>query len=131
MNTQKTKVMTNGKEKAIQVNSQVIEYVKKYFYLGQLISLIDSTSKEIDRRIGNAWKQYWALKEIMKNRETKICIKRKLFNTCILPILTYGCQTWAMTKSQNKRLETCQNTMERSMLGKKLSDRIRTSTIEK
>lgn len=130
MNTLKTKVMTNGKEEPILVNNNPLEYVKEYIYLGQVIALADQTTKEIDRRVGNAWKQFWSLKEVMKSGGISIGIKRKLFDVSILPVLTYGCQTWALTKANIKKLETCQNSMERSMMGKRLSDRIRVDTIK-
>lgn len=106
------------------VNNEVIEYVQKYTYLGQIISHNDLTSKEIEMRIGNAWKRYWTFKEIMKNKQTKTYIKRKLFNTCILPILTYGCQTWALTKAHMNKLEVCQKSMERSELAIRKLDKI-------
>lgn len=131
MNTLKTKAMTNSRQEPIRIDGNEIEYVNEYIYLGQIISPTDLTSKEIDRRIGNAWKQYWSLKEIMKNKHINITIKRKLFDTSILPILTYGCQTWALNKAHINKLETCQNAMGRSMTGKRLSDRIRTETIKK
>lgn len=130
MNTLKTKVMTNGKEEPILVNNNPLEYVKEYIYLGQVIALADQTTKEIDRRVGNAWKQFWSLKEVMKSGGISIGIKRKLFDVSVLPVLTYGCQTWALTKANIKKLETCQNSMERSMMGKRLSDRIRVDTIK-
>lgn len=131
MNTEKTKVMTNGTEEPIYILGNAIEYVDEYIYLGQIISLKDLTSKEVERRIGNAWKRFWSLREIFKNKETSMAIKRKLFNICIVPVLTYGCQTWSLTKAQTKKLETCQNAMNRSMMGKKLSDKMRTTTIKK
>nr|XP_034832243.1 uncharacterized protein LOC117989050 [Maniola hyperantus] len=131
MNAQKTKAMTNGTKVPINIKNNTIEYVEEYIYLGQIISIKDLATKEIERRIGNAWKQFWSFKEILKNKEVKMTIKRKLFNTCILPVLTYGCQTWSLTKAQKKKLESCQNAMNRSMMGKKLSDRIRTTTIKK
>lgn len=131
MNLEKTKVMTNGEQESpIYIIDKLIEYVNEYVYLGQIISPIDLTTKEIERRIGHAWKSYWSLKEIMKNTEISMTVKRKLFNTCIMPVLTYGCQTWALTKSHTRKLEVCQNAIERSMLGKKKSDRIRTTVIK-
>lgn len=129
MNTSKTKIMTNGTEEPIVVGGSVIEYVSEYIYLGHLISTSDLMSKEIDRRIANAWKQYWRLRAIMKDKQISMDIKRKLFDTCILPVLTYGCQTWALNKSQIRKLTTCQNAMNRSMMGKKRSDKIRIETI--
>ncbi|CAG4992104.1 unnamed protein product [Colias eurytheme] len=47
-------------------------------------------STEIDTRIGNAWKCYWGLKEIMKNTETKMAVKSKQYNTCILWLPNLG-----------------------------------------
>lgn len=131
MNTSKTKAMTNASEDTVIINGEPIEFVKEYTYLGQQISTTDIMSKEIDTRIGKAWKCYWGLKEVMKNTETKITVKAKLYNTCILPVLTYGCQTWALTKAQNRKLETCQTAMERSMLNIRRSDKISNKTIRK
>ncbi|CAG5055879.1 unnamed protein product [Parnassius apollo] len=56
MNEQKTKVMTNGRKEPICVNNNKIDYENEYVYLGQVILPIDATSKEIDRRIWNAFK---------------------------------------------------------------------------
>ena len=50
-------------------------------------------------------------------------MKRKIFNQCILPVLTYGCETWTSTKKINQRLAVTQRTMERSMLIITRSDR--------
>ena len=44
-------------------------------------------------------------------------MKRKIFNQCIWPVLTYGCETWTSTKKINQRLAVTQRAMERSMLG--------------
>lgn len=129
MNASKTKALTNASEDPIIINGVSIEYVKEYTYLGQQIAMTDIMSKEIDTRIGNAWKCYWRLREIMKNEEIKLSVKSKLYNTCVLPVLTYGCQTWALTKAQSKKLETCQTAMERSMLDLRKSDRVQNKTI--
>ncbi|PZC79969.1 hypothetical protein B5X24_HaOG215559 [Helicoverpa armigera] len=131
MNVTKTKAMTNASEEEIIINGKSIEFVKEYTYLGQQISVTDMMSKEIDTRIAQAWKCYWGFKDIMKNTEIKMNIKAKLYNTCVLPVLTYGCQTWALTKEQNNKLRTCQTAMERSMLNIKKSDRIRNTKIRK
>lgn len=120
MNTNKTKLMTNS----IEVNGIKFEYVTEYVYLGQIISPEDYMTKEISKRIASGWKKYWALKEIVKNKDLSMHIKRKTFNTCILPCLTYGCETWALTDSLRQKLASTQRAMERSILGIRLSDKI-------
>lgn len=129
INKTKTKAMTNSEEIAIIVDNEKIEYVRSYSYLGQLIAFQDQTNSEIERRISSAWNRYWSLKEIFKSKEFPIASKRKVFNTCVLPCLTYGCQTWALTRKHLQKLRTCQRGMERSMIGATLKDRKRAEDI--
>lgn len=132
LNTSKTKLMTNYKKVPIKpYNTAKLEYVNEYTYLGQIISHKDLTAKEISNRINIGWKRYWALKDVMKNSEIPVKAKKKIFNTCILPSMTYGCQTWGLTNKNIKSLEICQHRMERSMLNMKLKDKIRLTKIRK
>ncbi|KAI5708080.1 hypothetical protein M8J77_016020 [Diaphorina citri] len=50
---------------------------------------------------------------------------------CILPVLTYGTETLALTKEQSRKLKVCQRRMERSILGISLRDRIRNTEIRR
>lgn len=59
----------------------------------------DNESKEVESRVVNGWKKYWGLKEIMNDKNLHISPKGKLFNTRILPVLTYGSDNWALTKN--------------------------------
>jgi hypothetical protein len=58
------------------------------------------------------------MKELMKGN-LPLSLKRKLVDMCILPVLTYGAQTWSLTESQKSSLKVCQRAMERSILGVK------------
>ena len=63
-------------------------------------------------------------KEILKNKDIPMNLKRQVSNQCILPTLTYGCQTWTLNKAIIKKMEICQRKIERKMLGMKLIDKI-------
>ncbi|CAG9094113.1 unnamed protein product [Plutella xylostella] len=128
MNKSKTKIMTNGEEKNTTIGSGNIEYVKEYIYLGQLISFDNAISKEIDRRITLGWKKYWLHKDIFKSN-LPVHLKQKLMESAVLPTVTYGCQTWPLTKNIIRKLNTFQRSAERSMLGIKLRDKVRCSVI--
>lgn len=131
MNVAKTKIMSNSSAKeAITINNQQLEYVNEYIYLGQLVSPIENMQKEIERRIANTWKRFWSLSEIMKNKEMPMSEKRKVFNACILPCLTYACQTWALTEQQQNKINICQNGIERSVLGVRRRDRVQIKKIK-
>lgn len=56
------------------------------------------------------------MREAMENKKLHINIKSKLFNTCILPVLSYGYQTWTLTKEIVSKLATYPYAMERSIL---------------
>ncbi|CAH2108931.1 unnamed protein product [Euphydryas editha] len=65
----------------------------------------------------------------MKNKSIPISEKKTVYNTCILPCLTYGCQTWPLTQKIEHKLGVCQRRMERSMLGLRLKDKWKATTI--
>ncbi len=50
------------------------------------------------------------------NSNQPLSLKRKGY-TSILPVLTYGFETWHLTKEQDKKLESAQKGMEKKMLG--------------
>ncbi|KAI8439086.1 hypothetical protein MSG28_012950 [Choristoneura fumiferana] len=47
------------------------------------------------------------------------------FYFCVLPVMTYGSETWALTMGLMRKLKVTQRAMEKSMLGVPLRDRIR------
>nr|XP_049696607.1 uncharacterized protein LOC126054557 [Helicoverpa armigera] len=128
MNTSKTHTMTNSTKRRVEVDGQALHYVDEYIYLGQIVSFDNRQEKEIDRRIENAWKSYWSMKQHMKG-DLPLSLKPKLVDMCILPVLTYGAQTWSLTECQKSKLKVCQRAMERSLLGIKRTDRIRNTVI--
>ena len=121
INVEKTKIMTNTKETNFMVNGKNIETVEEYKYLGRLISFNKNSEKEIDTRIANAWKSFWSLKRFFKGN-FPIYHKRRLMNTCILPILTYGSQCWGLTDEEKCKLSITQRKMERSFLNKRTDE---------
>lgn len=47
-----------------------------------------------------------------------------VFESCVLPVLSYGCQTWSITKEQEKKIEIWQRSVERSLLNITRKDKI-------
>ncbi len=58
-----------------------------------------------------------------------IKLKKRVRESCTLPFITYGAQTWALTNSQIEKIRCTQKAMERSLLGVKKKDRIRNTII--
>ncbi len=45
------------------------------------------------------------------------CLKRKLYDQCVLTAMTYGSEIWTLDKEMERKLQTTQRSMERMMLG--------------
>ena len=115
MNIAKTKVMVIDNTPT-NVNNVLIENVHGYVYLGQHCSLKDKNQdKEIQWRIIAGWAACAKHRDIFK-RSLAICLKRQVYNSCVLPAMTYGAKTWSLTKQAQNKLAAAQIKMERSML---------------
>ena len=58
-------------------------------------------------------------------------LKKQVMDQCVLPTMTYGCQTWSLNKQMTNKQRTAQRAMERKMLDLKLQDKIPYSEIRK
>ena len=122
MNITKTKVMVVDNT-TINVNNVLIENVPGYVYLGQHYSLKEKNQdKEIQRGIMAGWAAYAKHRDNFKSN-LAICLKRQVYNSCVLPAMTYGAETWTLTKQAQNKLAATQTKMERSMLNITYKDR--------
>ncbi|VDO08661.1 unnamed protein product [Brugia timori] len=131
MNAKKTKILTNKtNQKTITINGNKIDITEDATYLGQTISFTNRTDKEVNTRVTKAWAKYWSLRNIFKG-PFNIYHKCQIFNMCIIPTLTYGCQTWTLKKNILEKIRVTQNAMERSMLNVRIKDKIRIEKIKR
>ena len=106
MNIAKTKVMVVDKT-PIKMNIVLIEKVTGYVYLGQHYSLKENNQdKEIQRRIMAGWAAYAKHRDIFKGN-LAICLKRQVYNYCVLPAMTYGAD---LATDQTSTEQTCGRT---------------------
>ena len=65
----------------------------------------------------------------LKYRKIPICLKKTIMDKVILPDMTYGAETWALTKHQEKKLAVAQGRMERLLLNITKRNKIRNEII--
>ena len=109
VNLDKTKIIifSRGKVTKFGVFSfggNPIEVVSEYLYLGVVMNYNNKFSKAIEKQILLARKALFALNAKILEYNLPIDIQIKLFDTLILPILTYGCEIWGF--SELNSLET-------------------------
>ena len=68
------------------------------------------------------WAAYAKHRDIFKSN-LAICLKRQVYNSCVLPAMTYGAETWTLTKQAQKKLAAAQTKMEGIMLNITYKDR--------
>lgn len=130
MNMTKTKIMSD-EDNPVVIENQTIENVSEYIYLGHTIKLgRENQIAELARRIKLGWAAFGKLSYILKSSIPN-CLKCKVFNTCVLPVLTYGIQTMTLTKQSMLKLQVTQRSMERAMLGISLRDKVRNEDIRR
>ena len=88
-------------------DGEALKQVDEYIYLGQLIKLKKDHDSEIKRRINIGWMTFGKNKDILKSK-MPICLKRKIYNQCEKPAMTYGCETWKLTKRAENSLRIAQ-----------------------
>lgn len=128
MNRSKTKLMTSSSEVPISYNSELLEYVEDFIYLGQVVSFKNRGKKETARRVTNAWNQFWNVNHLFKLR-LPIQQKKEIFDSSIVSVLNYASQTRSQSKKETNTIEVCQRAMERSILNIRRTDRIRNEDV--
>ena len=109
-------------KKEIKIDGETIGIVDEYVYLGQLKTSNAKLTDEINRRCKMAWSSFGRLHFIFKSK-IPMCLKRKVYNQCVLPVMMYGCETWTLNAQTIQRLRVTQRAMERCMLGITRRDR--------
>ena len=69
----------------------------------------------------SGWTAFTKHRDIFKGN-IGTCLKRQVYNSCVLPAMTYGAYTWALTQAR-ETLAAAQTKMERSMLNITYRDR--------
>ncbi|KAK2183480.1 hypothetical protein NP493_310g00002 [Ridgeia piscesae] len=93
----------------ISVNNTQIENVESYIYVGQRYTTRDKNQdKEIERRITTGWTAFAKHRDIFKGN-IGTCLKRQVYNSCVLPAMTYGAETWALNHPSEEQASSCSN----------------------
>ncbi|KAK6737296.1 hypothetical protein RB195_019782 [Necator americanus] len=96
LNLQKTMFMRNGwvSDAPFTLNGTNISECTSYVHLGRELSMMNDLTRELGRRRRAAWGAYKSIEDVVnKTRNTRLRVH--LFNTTVLPALTYASETWA------------------------------------
>lgn len=132
INGGKTQVMTvnNNVKVNITIDGTKLVQVDNFEYLGVMIENTGMQEVEINRRIKNALNVYCAISNgVLNKREVSANAKKNVYKAVFRPILTYGCESWTLTRRQKEKLQTVEMKYLRRTKGVTRMDKIRNTQI--
>ena len=101
LNIQKMKIMASG-----PITSwQTMETVTDFISLGSKITADGDYSHEIKRRLLLGRKAMANLDSILKSRDITLPTKVHLVKTMVFSVVTYGCESWTIMKTECQRID--------------------------
>jgi hypothetical protein len=73
---------------------------------------------------------FWSLKQFLMS-ELPMFHKRRLMDSIVLTVFTWGAQSWTLSKADERKLQVEQRAMERKLLKKSLYDHITNEELRK
>jgi len=123
VNAHKTKYMTvsrdqnSGRIHSMKIVNSSFESVEEFKYVGTTLTNQNSIQEEIKSslKLGNAC--YYSVQNLLSSRLLSTYLKIKIYRTIILPVVLYGCETWSLTLSEERRLRVFENRVLRRVFG--------------
>ena len=100
LNIQKTKIMASGPITSWEIAGETVETVSGFIFLASKITADGDYSHEIKRRLLLGRKVMTNLDSIFKSRDITLPIKVRLVKAMVLPVVMYGCESWALRKAE-------------------------------
>ncbi|KAK2175674.1 hypothetical protein NP493_715g01010 [Ridgeia piscesae] len=72
-------------------------------------------TRRYKKRITAGWTVFGKHRDIFKG-SIGTCLNRQVYNSCVLPAMTYGAETWTLATQGKNKPAAAQTKMERSML---------------
>ena len=88
----------------IHIEGKLIEKVQTFTYLGALMTEDGRSEKEIKRRINIAKRTFQQKSKLLTSHDLSYATKIRLVKCYIWATFLYGCETWTLTESIEKKI---------------------------
>ena len=104
LNIQKTKIMASGPITSWQIDGETVETVTDFIFFGSKITADSDCGHEIKRCLLLGRKAMTNLHSILKTRDITLPTKVHLVKAVVFPVVTYGCGSWSIKKTERRRI---------------------------
>ncbi|KAL4180816.1 hypothetical protein AMTRI_Chr12g268000 [Amborella trichopoda] len=116
-------------KEVVNIDSQKVQKISYFRYLGSIIQENRAIKKDIAHRIRVWWVKWRCSAGILCDRRIQMRLKGKFYRTTVRPALLYGAKCWVDKKQYTYRMSVAEMKMLRWMSGKKRRDKIRNESI--
>ena len=113
--------MITSRHQNIVQNQNIVSFenMEKFKYLGVTVTNTNDIREKIKRRINMGNTCYYSLYKILSSSLLSKKLEGNTYNTMILPVVLYGCETWSLTLREEHRLRVFENKVLRKIFGAK------------
>ena len=95
------------KTKLLRLNNRKMEPIL-FTYLGAVVSKDGGGGKDMDSMLNKARTSFTKLNKVWNSNQISKKTKIKLYKSIVRPVLLYGCETWKIIKSDERKLNSFQ-----------------------
>ena len=89
----------------ISIGQCSLKQVDRLKYFGTVTTGDGRCEQEIRSRIARSKQVFNKLKNVLTNKHLSFQIRERLLQCYVYSILTYGCETWVLSKAVEKRIQ--------------------------
>ena len=118
----------SSREKIV-VDGEEVDDIEEFTYLGAIVDKEGGGSKDIMHRLQKARGAFQRLRRVRAARGIGKRTKIRLFKPLVWPVLLYGCETWQITKHDERKLNSFQCQCLRRLLRTRWQQRMTTKRV--
>ena len=100
LNIQKMKIMASGPTTSWEIDSETVETVSDFIFLGSKITADGDCSHEIKSRLLFGGKVMTNLDNILKSRDDTLPAKVHVVKVMVFPVVMCRCENWTVKKAE-------------------------------
>ena len=97
--------MASGPITSWEIDRETVEAVADFIFGGSKITVDGDCSHEIKRCLLCGRKIMTNLDSIFKSRDITLSPKAQLVKAMVFPVVMYGCESWALKKAEQRRID--------------------------
>ena len=101
----------------MRIDNSTFERVEEFKYLGTTLKNQNSIAEEIKIRLRSGNACYHSVQNLLSSRFLSKHFKIKVYRTIILPVILYRCETWSLTRREERKLRVYENRVLRRIFG--------------